>query len=76
MSEPTPPNRRQRRAQQRAAAATQTPAPRPGASGIDWGHPWAPVEEPPATAKTIAVALGVVLCAVAAAVVIVVNLAP
>ena len=51
-------------------------AERPGVAGLDWGHPWAPLEEPPATAKTIAVALGVVLWAVAAAVVIVVSLAP
>ena len=51
-------------------------AERPGVAGLDWGHPWAPLEEPPVTAKTIAVALGVVLWAVAAAVVIVVSLAP
>ena len=58
------------------AEGTQPAAPRTSAAGLDWGHPWAPLEEPPATAKTIAVALGVVLWAVAAAVVIVVSLAP
>ena len=51
-------------------------AERPGVAGLDWGHPWAPLEEPPVTAKTIAAGLAVGFCAVAAAVVIVVSLAP
>ena len=50
--------------------------PRTGAASLDWGHPWAPLEEPPASAKDIASALAVVLCAIGAVVVIVVSLAP